>query len=131
MTAFNVSSKVRSELIDITDRVRGVLFSSGVRCGLCHVFTLHTTAGLTINENADPDVCADIVETLNKLAPWKGNYRHTEENSAAHIKASLLGSSVTVPVEDGRLVLGTWQGIYFCEFDGPRTRTVLVTFMGS
>lgn len=131
MKNFTISTRTRSELIEITDQVRGILFSSGVRSGICHVFTLHTTSGLTINENADPDVRADLVETLNQLVPWRGNYRHTEGNSAAHVKASLMGSSVTVPVEDGRLVLGTWQGIYFCEFDGPRTRTVLVTVMGS
>ncbi|MHB9028494.1 MAG: secondary thiamine-phosphate synthase enzyme YjbQ [Candidatus Latescibacterota bacterium] len=131
MQKFTVSTKSRSELVDITEPVRGALFSSGIRAGVCQVFTLHTTAGITINENADPDVRFDIVESLNKLVPWRNGYRHGEGNSAAHIKASLMGSSVTVPVEDGRLVLGIWQGIYFCEFDGPRTRTVIVNVIGS
>jgi secondary thiamine-phosphate synthase enzyme len=131
MQNFTVSTKSRSELVDITEPVRGALFTSGVRAGICQVFTLHTTAGITINENADPDVRFDLVESLNKLVPWRNGYRHGEGNSAAHIKASLMGSSVTVPVEDGRLVLGIWQGIYFCEFDGPRTRTVIVNVIGS
>ena len=131
LNKFSVSTRVRSEFIEITEQVRGGLFSSGVRSGICHVFTLHTTAGLTITENADPDVLTDMVDALNRMAPWNGNYRHSEGNSAAHVKASLMGVSVTIPVEDGRLVLGTWQGIYFCEFDGPRSRTVHVTVMGS
>jgi len=131
MTRFNVTSHSRSELIDITEQVRGIIFSSGICTGVCHVFTFHTTTGITINENADPDVKSDIIETLNRLVPWKSDYRHTEGNSAAHFKALLTGSSVHIPVDDGRLVLGTWQGIYFCEFDGPRTRTVAVTVMGS
>jgi secondary thiamine-phosphate synthase enzyme len=131
MHKFTVSTKSRSELVDITEPVRGALFSSGIRAGICQVFTLHTTAGITINENADPDVRFDIIESLNKLIPWRNGYRHDEGNSAAHIKASLLGSSVNIPVEDGRLVLGIWQGIYFCEFDGPRTRTVIVNVIGS
>ena len=126
-----VATRTRSELIDITEQVRGVLFSSGVRAGICQVFTPHTTAGLTINENADPDVRSDIMKTLNRLVPWKAGYQHTEGNSAAHIKAALTGSSVTVPVEDGRLILGTWQCIYFCEFDGPRMRMFIVNVMGS
>ncbi len=128
---FTLSTRARAELTDITERVRGMLFSSGIRSGICQVYTLHTTAGLTINENADPDVRTDILEALNKMAPWRNGYRHTEGNSAAHIKAMLTGSSVTVPVHEGRLVLGTWQGIFFCEFDGPRTRTVIVNVMGS
>jgi len=131
MIRFTITTRFRAELVDITEQVRGVIFSSGIRTGICQVFTLHTTAGLTINENADPDVRSDILETLNRLVPWKADYRHTEGNSAAHVKALLIGSSVTVPVDDGRLVLGTWQGIYFCEFDGPRTRTVTVTVVGS
>ncbi len=131
MTRFNITTRLRTELVDITEQVRGVIFSSGIRTGICQVFSLHTTAGLTINENADPDVRTDIIETLNGLVPWKADYRHTEGNAAAHVKALLTGSSVTVPVDDGRLVLGTWQGIYFCEFDGPRMRTVTVTVVGS
>lgn len=131
MQKFTLATRSRSELTDITEQVRSALFASGVRSGICQVFTLHTTAGLTINENADPDVRTDILDALNRLAPWRDGYRHTEGNSAAHIKSTLTGSSVTVPVEDGRLVLGTWQGIYFCEFDGPRTRTVIVNVIGS
>ncbi len=131
MNRFTITTRFRSELVDITEQVRREIFSSGIRSGLCHVFTLHTTAGLTINENADPDVRADIIDALNRLVPWKGDYRHTEGNSAAHIKALMAGSSVTIPVDEGRLVLGTWQCIYFCEFDGPRTRTVTVTVAGS
>lgn len=131
MKSFTVSTKVRSEFINITEEVREILFSSGIRFGVCHIFISHTTAGLTVNENADPDVQTDMIEALNRLVPWKGNYLHTEGNSAAHVKASLMGSSVSVPVESGRLVLGIWQSIYLCEFDGPRTRTVHVTVMGS
>lgn len=126
-----VATRARTELIDITEQVRGVLFSSGIRTGICQVFTPHTTAGLTINENADPDVRVDIMETLDRLVPWKAGYHHAEGNSAAHIKTILTGSSVTVPVEEGRITLGTWQCIYFCEFDGPRTRTVIVNVIGS
>ena len=126
-----VATRARTELIDVTEQVRGVLFSSGIRTGICQVFTPHTTAGLTINENADPDVRVDIMEALDRLVPWKAGYHHAEGNSAAHIKTILTGSSVTVPVEEGRLILGTWQCIYFCEFDGPRTRTVIVNVMGS
>ncbi len=131
MRKFTVSTESSPALIDITDQVRGALFSSGVRTGMCQVFTPHTTAGITINENADPDVRYDILESLNRLVPWRNDYRHIEGNSAAHIKASLMGFSVTVPVEDGRLVLGVWQGIYLCEFDGPRTRTVIVNIIGN
>jgi len=99
---------------------------SGVQSGVCVVFVPHTTAGVTINENADPDVVRDMDAALGKAVPWSANYAHAEGNAAAHVKASLMGSSVTVPVEEGRLVLGTWQGIYFCEFDGPRKRRVHV-----
>jgi secondary thiamine-phosphate synthase enzyme len=100
--------------------------ASGVEQGLCVVFVPHTTAGVTINENADPAVCRDIVAELNKVIPFDDNYAHSEGNSAAHLKSSLVGQSLTVPIEDGKLALGAWQGIYFCEFDGPRTRRVYV-----
>jgi len=126
-----IATRARTELIDVTEQVRGVLFSSGIRTGICQVFAPHTTAGLTINENADLDVRVDIMEALDRLVPWKAGYHHAEGNSAAHIKTILTGLSVTVPVEEGRLILGTWQCIYFCEFDGPRTRTVIVNVMGS
>jgi len=131
MRSFTITTHARSEFVDITEQVRGAVFMSGVRSGICHVFSTHTTAGLTINENADPDVRSDIVDALNHLVPWKAGYAHTEGNSAAHIKATLTGFSVTVPIDEGRLVLGTWQCIYFCEFDGPRTRTVVVHVSGS
>ena len=125
---FTVQTKGRTDFTDITENVRKALESSGIKNGMCHVFIPHTTAGVTINENADPDVKSDIINTLEQLVPWSNRYRHFEGNSAAHIKASLMGFTVSVPVEDGRLVLGTWQCIYFCEFDGPRTRKVVVTF---
>lgn len=116
--------------VDITAKVAAALRSAGVRTGLCLVFVPHTTAGITINENADPDVVTDMLAGLDSMVPQLA-YRHGEGNSPAHIKASLLGSSVTVPVRDGRLYLGTWQGIYLCEFDGPRRRTVAVTSMAA
>ena len=131
MTQFSVGTRTRTECIDITEQVRGAVFASGIRSGICQVYTPHTTAGLTINENADPDVRADIMDALNRLAPWSAGWRHTEGNSAAHVKSTLTGISQTIPVTDGRLVLGTWQCIYFCEFDGPRTRTVIVNVTGS
>jgi secondary thiamine-phosphate synthase enzyme len=112
--------------VDITRQVEAALQAAGVRTGLCLIFVAHTTAGITINENADPDVVADMLAGLDKMVPQLA-YRHAEGNSPAHIKASLMGSSVSVPVKDGRLYLGTWQGIYLCEFDGPRRRTVAVT----
>jgi len=113
-------------MIDITEQVSEVVKKSGVKSGICTVFVPHTTAGITINENADPDVVHDILSEINKIVPFDDNYRHIEGNSAAHIKASLFGFSQQVIVEDGRLVLGTWQGIYFCEFDGPRNRKVYI-----
>jgi secondary thiamine-phosphate synthase enzyme len=124
---FSVGTHSRSELIDVTAQVQRVVAASGLREGLALVFCPHTTAGMTINENADPDVVHDILNALEKLVPWQAGYRHGEGNSAAHIKASLMGSSVTVVIRDGRLQLGTWQGIYLCEFDGPRQRRVQVT----
>ena len=124
---FTVRTKSRTDFVDITENVRRALESSGINNGMCHVFIPHTTAGVTINENADPDVQTDIITTLEDIVPWANKYRHLEGNSAAHIKASIMGFSVSVPVENRRLVLGTWQCIYFCEFDGPRSRNVIVT----
>ncbi|MCG0276003.1 MAG: secondary thiamine-phosphate synthase enzyme YjbQ [Thermosediminibacteraceae bacterium] len=112
--------------MDITHEVRKAISESGVKDGLCFVFVPHTTAGITINENADDDVKTDIMNTLERLIPPRGDYRHVEGNSDAHIKATLVGSSVVLAIEDGRPVLGTWQGVLFCEFDGPRTRKVFV-----
>ncbi|HHV31881.1 MAG: YjbQ family protein [Ruminococcaceae bacterium] len=116
----------REGFTNITSIVEQVLEKSGVSDGLCVVFCPHTTAGITINENADPDVVRDMLLGLAKAFPDRAEFRHVEGNSTAHLKASCVGSSVTVPVQGGRLVLGTWQGIYFCEFDGPRNRTFYV-----
>lgn len=113
-------------LIDITAHVERAVSGHGVEEGVCYVFVPHTTAGITINENADPTVRADILKELEKMVPWEDNYRHSEGNSAAHIKASLTGSFQTVLVSRGKLQLGTWQGVYLAEFDGPRTREVWV-----
>lgn len=121
-----VRSGSQTELIDLTARVQQVVTDSGVGEGLCHVFVPHTTAGVTINENADPSVKADILMVLNKIISDREPYRHLEGNSPAHIKASLMGPQLTVLISRGRLLLGTWQGIFFCEFDGPRHRRVHV-----
>lgn len=126
----DVSTGSRTQFLDITTRVASELSKTGLHNGTCHVYVPHTTAGLTINENADPDVARDILAGLARLVPATGDYRHAEGNSDAHIKASLVGFSLTVPVIDGHLFLGTWQAIYFCEFDGPRDRSVLVGFSG-
>jgi secondary thiamine-phosphate synthase enzyme len=121
-----ISTKSRAELVDITAEVQRTVREHGVQSGICYVFVPHTTAGVIVNENWDPTVRADILMELDKIVPWNDNYRHAEGNTAAHIKASLVGSSQMIPVEDGRLVLGTWQGIFLAEFDGPRRRRVLV-----
>lgn len=122
----SVSSRSRTEFIDITDQIRDAIRKSGVKEGDCHLFVPHTTAGITINEGADPSVKRDILTSLNKLVPFEGDYQHSEGNSAAHIKTTLVGSSLYCLVENGELVLGTWQSIFFCEFDGPRNRQVLI-----
>jgi len=124
----SIRTRDRSEMVDITSQVEGELRRSGLEDGVCFIYVPHTTAGITINENADPSVIADIQATLNKLVPWGGPYSHREGNSAAHIKSSLVGNSVMVLIESGRLKLGTWQGIFFCEFDGPRSRKVHIKF---
>ena len=125
-TTLEVRTGGKTELIDLTDRVQKVVSESGVAEGLCHVFVPHTTAGVTINENADPSVKADILMVLNKVISDQEPYRHAEGNSPAHIKATLAGPQLTVFVTRDRLLLGTWQAIYFCEFDGPRHRKVHV-----
>ncbi len=122
----DVQTVSRMQLLDITGIVTAELARSGMKSGVCTVYVPHTTAGVTINENADPDVPRDILSGLARLVPANGDYRHSEGNSDAHIKASLTGFTVTVPVIDGRLALGTWQAIYFCEYDGPRSRRVMV-----
>ena len=123
---FPVETSTQTELIDVTDSVREIVKKVGVEDGVCIVFIPHTTAAITINENADPSVVQDILMELNKIVPFKDQYRHMEGNSPAHIKASLVGGSQTVLIESGKLVLGTWQGIFFCEFDGPRNRKIYV-----
>ena len=124
----SINTRDRSEMIDITSKVEEELKRSGLKDGVCFVFVPHTTAGITINEGADPSVVVDIQATLNRVVPWEGAYRHLEGNSAAHIKSSLIGNSVVVFVESGRLKLGTWQGVFFYEFDGPRSRKVYIKF---
>ena len=124
-----VTTKSRIEFQDITSQVQEVISSSGIEDGVCYVFVPHTTAGITVNEHADPSVVMDISEQLSRMVPQHSNYRHLEGNAPAHIKASLVGNSQMLLIESGRLLLGTWQGLFFCEFDGPRQRTVLVKVM--
>ena len=125
----SVRTRSKVEFQNITRAVQEVVDSSRVESGVCYVFVPHTTAAVTLNEQADPSVVEDIAEQLESIVPQQGNYHHSEGNSPAHIKASLFGSSEMVMVDDGRLVLGTWQGIFFCEFDGPRSRSVLVKIL--
>ena len=129
MKEINVRTNSQTEMIDITDLVQTVISEKKIKSGICVVFTPHTTAAVTINENADPDVPHDIINALEKTLPQSVQYRHSEGNSPAHVKSSLVGVSELVLVENGRLVLGTWQAIFFCEFDGPRQRKVIVKFL--
>jgi len=125
MQSIEVKTHQRDEMIEITDRVRQAVEQAGVSAGRVIVYVPHTTAGVTINENADPDVVHDFLKQLDEMVPWRQPfYQHGEGNSASHVKASMMGSSCTVLIDAGQLVLGTWQGIWFCEFDGPRTRRV-------
>ncbi len=124
-----VKTGAQTELVDITEQVSRTVTESGVREGLCLLYVPHTTAAITINESADPCVRADILMVLNRMVPWKADYRHAEGNSPAHVKAALVGTSQLIAVENGSLVLGTWQGVFFCEFDGPRTRKVHLRMM--
>ena len=125
-------SREREEMVEFTEEVRGLLREPGAREGVCALFVRHTTAGLTVNENADPDVPRDMLHCLRTLIPQHGmGFRHGEENSDAHIKASLVGPSLTIPFADGELLLGRWQGIFLCEFDGPRKREVVVTILST
>lgn len=126
MHKFSVRTGSRTDFCDITGRVAEAVRSIGLDSGPVTVFVPHTTAGVTINENADPDVVADLSMVLDRMVPWTGGYRHAEGNTAAHVKASLMGASVQVLVEGGELKLGTWQSIYLCEFDGPRNRQVWI-----
>ena len=132
MKAFEVQTRRRTEFVDITTKVRKAVQEAGLKSGACVVFCPHTTAAITIQENADPDVVHDMLLWLNEHVPKSvPGFRHAEGNSDSHIMSSLVGSSATVIVENGDLILGTWQGIYFCEFDGPRTRTVMVQTIGN
>ena len=124
-----IPSRSQTEFIDITSRISSLISQSGVTSGLCQVFVPHTTAGLTINENADPDVITDIKAQLERIVPAVTPFLHAEGNSAAHVKTSLMGSSLNLLIEEGRLLLGTWQGIYLAEFDGPRRRTVYIKIL--
>jgi secondary thiamine-phosphate synthase enzyme len=129
MKVVAITTHAQTELIDITSKIDDVIQSEGMREGLCFLYVPHTTAAITINESADPHVRADILMILNQIVPWEAGYRHREGNSPAHVKASLLGASQVVGVENGRMLLGTWQGIFFCEFDGPRKRKLHITLM--
>lgn len=131
MITLDLRSRQPVEMIDVTAQVRDAVRKSGIRSGLALVFTPHTTAAVTINENADPDVVADLCMEINKIVPFDDHYRHAEGNSAAHLKSSLFGASETLIVEEGAPVLGTWQGIFFCEFDGPRSRHLHIQVIGA
>ncbi len=126
MESIKVKTSAHSQGVDITRQVAEVVAASGVREGWCEVFVPHTTAAVAVNEAADPEVISDILATLERLAPWQGPYRHAEGNAAAHVKSVLVGPSVRLPVSGGRLALGTWQGVFFMEFDGPRSRQAWV-----
>lgn len=131
MQTLEVQSHRSNEMIEVTGQVQQIVAASGIANGIVHLYTPHTTAAITINENADPDVVHDMLTILDRLVPLKGGYRHTEGNSAAHVKSSLFGCSESIPLDGGRLMLGTWQGVYFCEFDGPRRRTLQIRILPS
>jgi secondary thiamine-phosphate synthase enzyme len=131
MESFTVATQKRTDMVDITARVQGAVRATGLQSGICTVFVPHTTAGITINENADTDVIRDILMEMNTVIPFTGGYAHSEGNSAAHIKSSLFGCTLNVIVEGGSLQLGTWQSIFLCEFDGPRNRTVWTKVLGA
>jgi secondary thiamine-phosphate synthase enzyme len=131
MEEITVKTNSKIEMIDITRQVHEIVQRSTVKHGICIVFVPHTTAAITINENADPAVIKDIIKELNKIIPLQNNYRHMEGNSAAHIKATLTGSSQTVIIKNGELQLGTWQSLFFCEYDGPRNRKAWVNIISS
>lgn len=130
MKEIAVQTRAREDMVNITRQVWDIVTAEGWKNGAVLVFCVHTTAAVTINENADPDVCRDMLRGLSRISPRLAEFRHSEGNSDAHIKSSLVGASELVPVEDGKLCLGTWQGIWFCDFDGPRQRRVLVQWLG-
>jgi secondary thiamine-phosphate synthase enzyme len=126
----SVKTNDRTEMIDITSKVQSMVKQSLITSGICMLYVPHTTAAITINESADPSVKDDIIMILNRIVPWEANYQHLEGNSPAHVKATLVGSSAFIGIDNGSLVLGTWQGIFFCEFDGPRNRKLHISFIG-
>ncbi len=126
LKTLNIKSRTRTEFIDITDDINTIVRESGLKSGICYLYVPHTTAAITINEGADASVKRDILTALNKLVPLAGDYQHLEGNSDAHIKSSLIGVSTAILIEDSRLVVGTWQSVFFCEFDGPRHRKVFI-----
>ncbi|MHA1263890.1 MAG: secondary thiamine-phosphate synthase enzyme YjbQ [Candidatus Helarchaeota archaeon] len=127
ITQIQIKTTKREEIIDITKKIEDIIKDSDVKNGICRVFVPHTTAGITINENADNNVKVDVLDILKQLIPQSGAYRHIEGNSDSHLKASLMGPSQTILIRNGQLLLGTWQGLWFCEFDGPRARSVIVS----
>jgi len=131
MQKINVNTSEQTEMKNITDQIQDMVSNSDIKDGICYVFIPHTTAGITINENADPDVKTDIIKELNKIIPFQDDYRHFEGNSAAHIKTATVGSSESIFIENGILQLGRWQGIFFCEWDGPRRREVWIKTISS
>lgn len=130
MHTFSLRTTQHAQMVNIDREVQEIVTESGIQEGTVTIFVPHTTAGITINENADPDVVRDMLMILERMVPWEGGYAHAEGNSAAHVKASMMGNSATVLIENGQLQFGTWQSIYFCEYDGPRTRQVWVVCMG-
>ena len=130
MEKFSIKTDSHTQMLPITALVQETVAASGIAAGLCHIYVPHTTAAVTINENADPMVVHDVLHCFDRLVPWTDPaYRHMEDNSAAHVKAILFGTSQSLPIEEGKLVLGTWQGIFFCEFDGPKNRQFYVKLM--
>jgi secondary thiamine-phosphate synthase enzyme len=129
MKTISIKTNAQTEMIDITRQIQSILDAENFTDGICMLYVPHTTAAITINESADPSVSRDILMVLNQMVPWKADYRHMEGNSPAHVKTSLIGSSELIAVENGQMVLGTWQGIFYCEFDGPRTRKLHINLM--
>jgi secondary thiamine-phosphate synthase enzyme len=129
MKTITITTHAQTEMLDVTKQVQAAIQAEKFENGICMLFVPHTTAGITINEAADPDVRRDILMVLNQMVPWEANYRHMEGNSPAHVKSSLVGASEFIAVEKGQLVLGTWQGIFYCDFDGPRTRKLHLRLM--
>lgn len=129
MVSIEVATRSRVEMVNITPRIQDAVTSTGVSTGVCFIHVPHTTAGVTVNEAFDPDAAADVSSALSRLVPYQAGYAHSEGNADAHIKSVLVGTSQTIPVEDGRLALGRWQGVFFCEFDGPRRRQVHLTIV--